>query len=59
MLRGYPYRECYNSETLKRYVEKRDNQKPNEEGYTYTISTYETSLELLNEKYKRGEFDNE
>ena len=59
MLRGYTYRECYNSETLKRYVEKRDNQKPDEEGYTYTISTYETSLELLNEKYKRGEFDNE
>ena len=59
MLRGYPYRECYNNEELKKYVEKRDNQKPDEEGYTYTISTYETSLELLNEKYKRGEFDNE
>lgn len=59
MLRGYPYRECYNNEELKKYVEWRDNQKPDEEGYTYTISTYETSLELLNEKYKRGEFDNE
>lgn len=55
MLRGYPYRECYNSEKLKRYVEWRDNQKPDEDGFIYTISTYETSLEILNRRYKKGE----
>lgn len=53
MLRGYRYREEFNRPELKRYVQWRDNQKPDEDGFTYTIETYETSLRILDEKYKK------
>jgi len=53
MLRGEPYREEYNRPDLKKYCEWRDNQKPDEDGYTYTICTKEIELEILAERRRR------